>query len=156
MKIISENAIVIGLEKIDLNDFPNLKVIGCNMTSCEHLPLEEMERRGIKLISLKDYPTFLSTITSTAEHTIGLVIALLRNYKIALNAPYKDREEYKGHTLAGKTLLVIGRGRVGKQVIKIATAFGMGVLSYDITDRADDLLNLIKRADIISIHIPLE
>src|SRR3990167_1877040 len=115
MKIIENGkGIIIGLETITgktLNQFPDLKVIGCNMTGTEHLPWKEIKKRDIKVISLKGHDFFLSTITSTAEHTLGLIIALLRNYKTALNAPYKDRDEYKGHTLNEKVLGIIGYGR---------------------------------------------
>jgi D-3-phosphoglycerate dehydrogenase len=153
MKIINDKAIVIGLEKINLKDFPKLEVIGCNMTSVEHLPWKEIHKRNIKVISLKGETEFLSTIFSTAEHTIGLMIALLRNYKTALNAPYKDREEYKGHTLYKKTITLIGGdGRIGSQVSNRLKAFGCNVyrVGKDIPQFA------ITTADIISIHIPLQ
>ena len=116
------------------------------------------EKRGIKLICLRDYPEFLKTISSTAEHTIGLIVALLRNYKTALNAPYKERDAYMGHTLSGKTLGIVGgHGRVGFQVAKIAEAFGMDVLIYDRV-RVDNkwltsLPVLLQRSDIVSVNI---
>lgn len=155
MKILHEGkAIIVGLEEVNLDDFPSLRVIGCNMTSCEHLPLEEMKKRGIKLISLKDFPNFLrKTIFSTAEHTIGLIIALLRNYKITLNAPYKEREEYKGHTLFGKTITLFGgNGRIGSQVSDRLKAFGMDVWRVN----KNEIPQFVLSADIISLHIPLE
>lgn len=161
MKQLSDEKIVVGLEKLDLSKFPNLKVVGCNMTSCEHLPLKEMEEKGITLISLKDFPIFLSKIYSTAEHTIGLILTLLRNYKTALNYPYKEREFYQGHTLNGKTLGIIGYGRIGKQVKQIAESFGMKVITFDCLEGIShrflvgDLDNLLKESDIITIHIPL-
>lgn len=162
MKVLENGkAIIVGLEEVNLNDFPNLKVIGCNMTSCEHLPMEEMERRGIKLISLKGHDVFLRTITSTAEHTIGLIISLMRNYKTALNEPYKDREYYRGHTLSGKTLGIIGYGRIGKMVDTVVKALGMEVIVYDRyegfshTFFVGDLDGLLANSDIITLHIPL-
>lgn len=125
-------AVIVGAEKLDLRSFPSLKVVGCNMTSTEHLPIAEMERRGIKLISLKGETAFLEGITSTSEHAIGLILALLRNYRTALNPPYQDREAYAGHTLRGKTLgLIGGGGRVGRQLCEMAEAFGMDVIIYD-------------------------
>ena len=132
MKLLSNGkAIVVGFEKVDWDKFPNLEVVGCNATSTEHID-EECVKRGIKVISLKGETFFLSTVTSTAEHTIGLIIALLRNYRTALNPPYKQRDEYKGHTLSDKTLGIIGcDGRVGKQLIKRAEAFEMKVIGCD-------------------------
>lgn len=158
MKILfNGRAIIVGLEEVKLDDFPDLKIIGCNMTSCEHLPLEEMKKQGIKLISLKDYPAFMSTIFSTAEHTMGLILALMRNYKTALNYPYKERDFYKGHILVGKTILLVGgNGRVGRQVRDRAKAFGMKVLIYEKNEPIENLCNDLSKADIISLHIPLE
>ena len=155
-------AIIVGFEKFNLSDYTDLKVLGCNATSIEHLPLEECKKRGIKVISLQGETKFLRGITSTAEHTIGLIIALLRNYKTALNGPYKDREEYKGYTLAGKTLGIIGYGRVGKQVEKIEWALGLHTVIYElnmdfkISDWALSLEGLCMSSDIVSLHIPLE
>ena len=154
-------ALIIGVEEINgkmLDEFPDLKVIGCPMTGTEHLPWKKIKERNIKVISLKDFPIFLSTITSTSEHCIGLLLALMRNYRTALNPPYKERDFYKGHKLAQKTLLVIGRGRVGKQVLKIADSFGMNLLSFDRYDGDGTdiyLWNLIESADVISLHIGL-
>ena len=157
MKIVSENAIIVGLEKVDaelLNKFPALKVLGCNATGLDHIDLEECKKRGIKIISLKDYPLFLSTVTSTSEHCMGLILALMRNYRIALNPPYKDREEYKGHTLSDKTLGIIGFGRVGKQLKKMAVGFSMTVITHDKGEPYLD--NLLEESDIISLNIPLD
>lgn len=157
MKILNEKAIIVGLEKINLNDFPNLKVIGCNMTSCEHLPFEEMEKRGIKLISLKGHTEFLKYITSTSEHTLGLILAVMRNYKTALNAPYKNREEYKGHTLSDKTICLIGgNGRIGRQMQKICGGLGMKVRVHEKHEPLKNLWKDLKESDIVSIHIPLQ
>lgn len=156
MKVLHDGqAVILGLEKLNLEDFPDLRVVGCPMTGTEHLPEKEMAERGVKLISLKGEVDFLRTITSTAEHTIGLIIALLRNYKTALNGPYQEREAYKGHTLAGKTLGIIGLGRVGKQVMDIAQMLGMKTISVD--EESDPLAwdRLLSESDIVSIHIPL-
>lgn len=157
MKIINEKAIVVGLENLDLSQFPSLKVVGCNMTSCEHLPLKEIEEKGIKLISLKDYPLFLQTITSTAEHTIGLIIALLRKYNLTFtdNLDFQKRDNYIGYKLAGKTLGIIGHGRIGQQVEKKAESFGMNILVYEEYMPINVFTDMLNKSDIITIHIPL-
>lgn len=155
MKILHEGkAIIVGLEYFNPDDYPLLEVVGCNCTGTEHLPWKEIKKRNIKVISLKDNLLFLrKTIFSTAEHTIGLIIALMRNYKTALNAPYKDREEYKGHTLFGKTITLFGgNGRVGSQVSDRLKAFGMEVWRVG----KNDIPQFVLSADIISLHIPLE
>ena len=149
-------ALIIGVEKVtgkELGKFPDLKVIGVPMTGLDHLPWKEIKKRDIKVISLRDFPIFLSGITSTAEHTFGLILALTRNYKTALNAPYRDRDFYRGHTLSDKVLGIIGCGRVGKQLKKMAVGFSMTVITHDKNEPY--LNNLLEESDIISLHIPL-
>lgn len=163
MKILHDGqGVIIGIEKFgkkEMNDLPDLKVIGANITGLDLVDLDEADRRGVKVISLRDYPEFTKTITSTAEHTIGLIIALLRNYKIALNAPSQDRDVYKGHVLRGKCLgLIGGNGRVGRQVKRMAEGLGMKVLVYDIHStfwQRSDYFSSIIKSDIVSLHIPL-
>lgn len=153
MKVLHDGkAIIVGLEEFNLDDYPDLKVIGCNMTSTEHLPWEEINRRGINVLSLQGETEFLKGITSTAEMTIALILCLARNLKNAIHAPYGPREVYKGHTLKGKTLGIIGYGRVGKQVDWMARAFEMNIIT---ADKGDDLTDLLTISDVVSIHIPL-
>ena len=161
MKILNDKAIIIGFEKIDFDRFPNLKVIGCNATSTEHID-EECEKRKIKVISLKGETKFLQKIISTAEHTIGLILALMRNYKSAFKNPYQDRDFYIGNVLKEKTLGIIGYGRVGKQVMEIAKIFRMKVIyfdkdiSYPDYSSSHNLEGLLEKSDIVSLHIPLQ
>ena len=156
MKIVSPKAILVGVEKVDaefLDKFPNLKVLGTNTTGNDHIDQDELKKRGIHFISLKGHAVFLKYITSTAEHTVGLIIALLRNYKIALNAPYQSREEYKGHTLYDKTITLIGgNGRVGSQVSNRLKAFGMTVYRVN----KGELPQFTLKSHVVSLHIPLE
>ena len=148
-------AMIVGTEPFDLGKFPDVRVLGCNMTGIEHLPWAEINKRGIKVISLQGETKFLETITSTAEHTIGLMIALMRNYKDAFCPTIYTRNDLQGHKLRGKTLGIIGYGRVGKQVKRMAEGLGMKVLTLDEEDSQDDLCDLLKKSDVISIHIPL-
>lgn len=156
-------AVIVGPEKLNLADFPGLKVLGCPMTGTDHLPWDEINRRGIKVVSLgssassRDEETraFLRTVSSTAEHTIGLIIALLRNYKTALNGPYKNRETYRGRVLSGKTLGIIGLGRIGQQVMNIAQMLGMRVPSVDKDSNLFARDKLLSESDVVSLHVPL-
>lgn len=169
-------ALIVGDEQVNasvLDLYPNLKIIGCPMTGLDKIDLEECERRGIKVISLKGETEFLQNITSTSEHTVGLILALMRNYKIALNAPYLHRDQYMGHTLSGKTICLIGgAGRVGTQVRRVAESFGMKVYIVDTVIKDNWFLvwlgkklgfqdNLflntaLNNSDIVSVHIPLD
>ena len=158
MKILHEGqAIILGLETIDLDAYPALRCLGCNMTGTEHLPTKECEKRGIRVISLRGETEFLEGITSTAEHTIGLMIALMRNYKKAFKNPTFDREDYKGYTLAKKQFGVIGYGRVGNQVSRYAKNLGMFPYAYEKkTDEQKQLDSIVQEMDVLSIHIPLK
>ena len=154
-------AVLMGKEEINLDNFPALKVIGVNMTGTEHLPWRQINERGIKVLSLIGETEFLKSVTSTSEHTIGLMLALARKYKHALSAPYGERNAYTGHTLRGKVLGLVGCGRVSHQVADIAEAFGMKVLVYDtsmdynVYDWATSIEVLCKKSDFVSLHIPL-
>jgi len=158
MKVIAKGkGVVIGIEpfgKEQLDTLQNLKVVGTSTTGLDHIDVGELKSRGIKLISLRDYPNFTKDITSTAEHTIGLIIGLLRNYRTALHPPYGDREEYKGQRLSGKTLGIVGLGRVGKQVKQIAEAIDMKTLIVD--QDLVGLTSLLQKSDIVTLHIPLD
>lgn len=161
MKILHDGkAVIVGTEGIpNIGAFPDLEVIGCNMTGTEHLPWDGIRRRGIKVFSLKGETEFLREITSTAEHTIGLIIALLRNYKTALNGPYRDREVYKGHTITDKTFGIIGLGRIGVQVAMGLNGLGVDkrhLVFYDkFQNRGRALRTLLRDSDVVTIHIPL-
>jgi phosphoglycerate dehydrogenase-like enzyme len=79
-------------------------------------------------------------VTSTAEHTWSLVLQMAK---------------MKRMQLSGKTIGIIGSGRIGKQVAKYAKAFGMGILVYDIKYPPNDYKGLLTDSDIITLHVPL-
>ncbi len=113
-----------------------LKYIISPTTGLNHIDLNYCQLAGIKVISLKGEEKFLSTITSTAEHTWSLLLALTRNVisanKHVSNGGW-DRTLFLGSELYGKTIGIIGYGRLGKIVSKYASAFGMKRVVYDIT-----------------------
>lgn len=143
------------IDKIFLQFAPELKIICTPTTGLNHLNLDEVNKRNIKIISLKGEREFLSTIRATPEHTIGLLISLLRNYNRAfLNTKNSiwNRELYKGYEIYGKTVGIIGMGRVGKILSKYLEAFGADIVYTDIIDIEDAPLNakkLINNNDLI-------
>ena len=158
--------------KIDghwMDRFPKLKVIATSTTGLNHIDLKEAKRRKIKIISLKGHVSFLKNITSTAEETFGLILALVRNIPAAFDH-VKDggwnRNLWKGHQLNHKTLGLLGVGRLGKIVSGYGRAFGMNVIGSDpYVDRDEmgkrrirkvNMKLLFKEADVLSVHIPLE
>ncbi len=142
----------------------NLKVIGRAGVGLDNIDVEYAKNKGIKVIN-----TPRATSISVAELTIGHILSVMR--KIA----YGDRETRKGNwpksrckgiEMYGKTLGIVGMGRIGKEVAKRARAFGMNIVYYDVRPLQEEdekklgvrylpLEELIKEADVITIHVPL-
>ncbi len=148
------------LNKDFLEEAKELKYICTPTTGLNHLDLGAVNIRVIKIISLKGENKFLSTIRATPEHTIGLLLSLLRNYnKSFLNTSNKvwNRDLYKGYEVYGKTIGIIGMGRVGKILSKYFEAFDAKVIYIDI-DKVEaprnavstcSMLELIEQSDIV-------
>ncbi|MCD4792904.1 MAG: hypothetical protein K8R54_06710 [Bacteroidales bacterium] len=130
-----------------LNKAPRLKIICSPTTGLNHIDLNETKKRNIKIISLKNEREFLSTIRATPEHTFGLVLALLRNYKNSfLNSQNTEwnRDKYTGNEIYGNKTGIIGLGRVGKILAKYFNCFGAEVFYYDIDSKIQTDLNIIQ------------
>src|SRR4051812_14564979 len=106
-----------------------LKVIGRAGVGVDNVDIDAATRRGIVVANAPE-----STVVSAAEHTIGLLVSLARNIPQA-HAALKDgrweRSRWGGVELAGKTLGVLGFGRIGQQVARRAGGLGMRVVAYD-------------------------
>ncbi|MGH1376949.1 MAG: NAD(P)-dependent oxidoreductase [Alphaproteobacteria bacterium] len=150
------------IDKDLLENAKKLKVIVSATTGLNHIDIEEAKSCGIVILSLKGETEFLETVTATAEHTIGLMLSLIRQTPQAYNSVMDgkwDRNLFKGHDLFGKTLGIIGYGRLGKIVAKYAAAFGMTVIAYDIQNINNDepvesasLNSVLSQSDIITLH----
>lgn len=126
----------------------------------------------IPLISLKGDTEFLRDVWATAEHTVALMLALLRHIPQA-HADVLDgrweREKWRGSELYAKEVFIVGFGRVGQQVGEILRAFGSWVWVYDSLLRWNDYPNAplwdcrvagywqrtMGTADIVTVHVPL-
>jgi D-3-phosphoglycerate dehydrogenase len=148
-----------------IDSAPQLKYILTATTGLDHIDVDYFESKGGEVISLKGEYDFLSSIPSTAEHTWGLILALMRNTTKAFDDVKKGfwrRDLFKGNNLKGKKIGLLGLGRVGLQVANYAEAFGMEIGFYDNKNiekakckSFNDPKSLFSWADIISIHIPL-
>lgn len=149
-----------------MDRLPNLKVIGTSTTGLNHIDTAEASRRQIRIISLRGETRFLRTITPTAEETIGLMIMLIRNLPWGFDAVRTgkwQKERFYGHELAGKTLGVLGFGRLGSMVARYARVIGMEVIACDphvsaaAMRRAGvekvSMATLFRRADVVSNHV---
>jgi D-3-phosphoglycerate dehydrogenase len=146
---------------------PELKIIVTATTGLNHIDLEEAGRRGIQILSLRGKTEFLKDVRATAEHTIGLMLALLRHIPAAasdVTAGGWRRDRFQGTELYGKTIGVFGYGRLGRIVAKYLSAFDARVLVTDpleapgVIDTAIESVTaseVLRRSDLISLHVDL-
>ena len=139
--------------------FPKLKAVVSCTTGLDHIDTDYCREKGIKVISLKGETDFLQDVYATAEHTWALILSLIRKVPFAFDDVKRgnwDREKWQGCELRGKTLGIVGYGRVGQQVYGIADAFGMDVLFHDKKYDFYSLDKVLKTSDIITVHVPLD
>ena len=142
---------------------PKLRVIGRAGVGVDNIDVAAATARGIVVMNAPDG----NTIT-TAEHTIALLIALARRVPQAnssLKSGHWDRKQFVGVELQGKTLGIIGLGRIGRVVASRARAFGMNIMAHDpfvAPEQARDLdigvvglEEVFRRADFLTVHTPL-
>src|SRR5689334_5918746 len=141
----------------------NLKVIGRAGTGVDNVDIPAATRRGIVVANAPE-----SNSVAAAEHTIALMLSLFRNVPQAHGALVDgrwDRAKFKGAELYGKTIGVVGFGRIGQLVAKRAQAFEMDVVAFDKfvsaerfrelgVEGAETLEELFAHADVITVHVP--
>ncbi len=110
---------------------PNLKLIVTRSVGYDHIDLAEAERRGIPVCNVPNYGAHM-----IAEHAFGLLLAVARNVVKGNNRYKRERlfsdRGLQGIELHGKTLGVIGTGRIGLHSVRIAKGFGMRVIAHDV------------------------
>lgn len=143
---------------------PSLCWVVSPTTGVDHLDLPYLDQVGIKVLCLRGQTEFLDHIHATAEHTIGLVLALMRQIPSAVQHVqdgHWNRYLFQGCELHGKTVLILGYGRIGRQVHRLYSAFGCKVIAIDcIENRVPTQLRCdteyaFRNADILSIHVNL-
>ena len=141
-----------------------LKVIGRAGVGVDNVDVETATRRGIVVANAPE-----STVVSAAEHTIGLLVALSRNIPqahAALKQGRWERGRWGGVELEGKTLGVLGFGRIGQQVARRALGLGMRVVAYDPfvakerfrelgAERVESPEDVYGAVDYLTLHLPL-
>src|SRR5476649_1171942 len=141
----------------------NLKVIGRAGVGVDNVDVDAATRRGIVVANAPE-----SNIVSAAEHAVGLIFALARNIPQA-HAALKDgrweRSKWGGIELEGKTLGLLGFGRIGQQVARRALGLQMRVVAYDpfvsgerfreLGVESDTFDGVLAKSDFITLHLPL-
>ena len=146
-----------------LENSGKLKGVARAGVGVDNINIDAATRRGVLVMNTPGGNTL-----SAAEHTMALILAMSRNVVPACNslkAGKWDRKSYMGNQLNGKTIGVIGLGRIGMAVVKMALGFNMNVLGYDpfaVPEAAnklgisvtENLEDIYKNADFISLHVP--
>jgi D-lactate dehydrogenase len=145
-----------------LEKLPRLRLIATRSTGYDHIDLDACRARGIQVANVPNYGE-----NTVAEHTFALILSLSRHiHKSYLRVTQGNlsREGLTGFDLKGKTIGVLGAGRIGLHVIKIARGFGMDVLVTDVRQDSflAELLNfryvpaeqLLASSNIITLHMP--
>ncbi len=143
-----------------LKEAKNLKLIVRAGVGLDNIDLEAAKEMGIEVRN-----TPAATSISVAELVMGLMLAAARMIPMAYASMKEhkwEKKKFQGTELYGKTLGIIGFGRIGREVAKRALAFGMKVLWYDVVDiKTDlpveraDLDTLLSSSDFVSLHVPL-
>lgn len=146
-----------------LEKMPNLKLIATRSTGFNHIDLEVARARGITVSNVPSYGE-----NTVAEHAIALLLMLTRKMNSTLTAVRRGTyvaSEHSGIDLHGRTLGLIGAGRIGQHVARIARGFGMNVLAFDTYENVEvaeeigfryaPFDEVISQADILSLHTPL-
>jgi D-3-phosphoglycerate dehydrogenase / 2-oxoglutarate reductase len=141
----------------------NLKVIGRAGIGLDNVDVDAATKQGVLVVNAPQ-----SNVLSAAEHTMALLLAQARNVPQAHNALVGgswERERWQGVELHGKTLGIVGLGRVGTLVAQRASAFGMRIVAFDPyiaparaaqmgVELVDTVEEICRRADFITIHLP--
>lgn len=146
-----------------LEKFPNLKLIVTRSTGYDHIDLAACKEKNIIVCNVPTYGE-----RTVAEYAFALLLAVSRKVYASVKRVHEEgrfhTEGLKGFDLAEKTLGVIGTGRIGCHVIKIANGFDMNVIAYDPFPKSDlektcamkyvSLEELLQRSDVITMHAP--
>lgn len=136
-----------------LDRAPHLRYIVTATTGLNHIDLEACEQRGIKVLSLQGETEFLQGITATAEHTIALMLALLRRIPESFDSVRSGSwERFVGRELAEQDVCIIGFGRIGKQLTELLNAFGVIPGEVDGDAWWDGGRQDYRIADIVTLH----
>jgi D-lactate dehydrogenase len=151
------------ISKETLTLLPKLRVIATRSTGYDHINTIAAKKRNVLVCNVPQYGS-----NTVAEHTFALILNLSRNvhksYVRAQNENY-EIEDLVGFDLKDKWLGVIGAGKIGQHVIKIAKGFGMHVIAYDehkdhfLADLlhfsyAQSIEEVLEKADIVTLHVP--
>lgn len=148
--------------------FPRLRYVVSPTTGLNHIDLAACEARNVRVVSLKGEGEFLRSITATAEHTLGLLLALLRHIPQAHEAVVRrgewDRDRFQAIQIASLTVGIVGLGRIGRQMWQYLSCLGARVVvcermgeredvDSDGPQRCGSLAELFAVSDAVTLHV---
>jgi D-3-phosphoglycerate dehydrogenase / 2-oxoglutarate reductase len=159
---IGRSATRVGRELLGAGD--RLRVVGRAGVGVDNVDLRTATELGIAVINAPGGNT-----VSVAELVFGILVGLVRHLPLAWNSMREgrwDRSRLAGTELRGRTLCIVGVGRIGSEVARRARAFGMHVIGFDPfvpaarfaeldVERVERLPDALDRADIVTVHVPL-
>jgi D-lactate dehydrogenase len=152
------------VQKTDLAKMPNLKLIATRSTGFDHIDLKAAAEKNISVVYVPFYGE-----NTVAEFAFALLLTLSRKIYHAHNRLLEkglfSSSDLQGFDLKGKTIGIVGTGRIGVNMIRIASGFNMNIIAFDPFPK-QDLLNdsrfryvsfeeLLRESDVISLHSPL-
>lgn len=145
-----------------INSFKNLRIISTRSTGVDHINKKAAAAKNIAVVNVEGYGA-----RPVAQFTIGLILTLVRQIISASNYLKSENrvcQSFVGRDISKFTIGIVGTGSIGIAVAKLAIAFGMKVLAYDISEKSDfatkynvkyvDFNTLLRESDIVSIHAP--
>jgi len=152
-----------SLTKDVIDHMIQLKCIATRSTGFDHIDVPYCKSKSIHVANVPEYGS-----NTVAEHTFALILSLTRKIYQSINQAKSlvfEHKEIRGIDLYGKTIGIIGIGKIGKQVLRIAKGFGMNVvvfsrsqddkLSAELGFSYTNLDTLLHTADIVTLHLPL-
>ncbi|RKE85546.1 D-isomer specific 2-hydroxyacid dehydrogenase family protein [Rhizobium sp. AG855] len=148
-----------------LAEHPSLRYVISPTTGLNHLDIDLLESAGVTVLSLKGKTEFLDNIHATSELTLAITLGLLRNLRDAANSVLAgewNRKPYQGSEIFGKTVLIVGYGRLGRQAHRLFEAFGAKVIAAEVVaGKAPSAISVslpdgLAQADIVSLHVNLD
>jgi len=156
------NAVLIGTQTFDediMRAMPNLQVIARNGVGYDAVDIAAATRRGVYVVNT---PKALSS--SVAETAVAELLAISKNLYQNAKAIHEDnwdyRKQHPGRDVAGKTVGILGFGRIGQQVAEKLSGFGLHVIAFDPFAKSTDTVTIVdremvfKKSDYVMIHLP--
>ena len=150
------------LDRETIDRFPSLRLIATRSTGYDHIDVDYAKSKGVQVCNVPNYGD-----ETVAEYTVALILCLLRKLKPTLERVSKGvftRNGLRGTDLRGKTVGVVGTGRIGSRVIKLLSSFDVRFLACDPRKKEElverfgvryvTLKELLSASDIVTLHVP--